>query len=168
MTATCRLGGGRGTSQFGMAATHGALYTSSRKLNQPISQANEISGCQLGNQRRQALSDARRLPSTIGADSWHNSRRLATSRDGPIAPYKRGVTGRTQLRPPALNSKRWRLTCENAMRRRLLLSGWLRLFTAEGDWLRPIRAEVSRPRRRVIAALGRWPDRRRVPVVVPN
>jgi len=50
-----------------------------------------------------------------------------------------------------------------------LLSGWLRLFTADGDWLRPIRAQVCRPRRRrrQQRPLGRWPDRRRVPALLP-
>ena len=44
------------------------------------------------------------------------------------------------------------LTCANAMRGRLLLSGWLRPFTAGGGWLCPIRAQVSRPG--VAAVLG--------------
>jgi len=48
-----------------------------------------------------------------------------------------------------------------------LLSGWLRLFTADGDWLRPIRADVGRPRRHRChqRPLAGWPDRRRVPAV---
>jgi hypothetical protein len=37
-----------------------------------------------------------------------------------------------------------------------LLSGWLRLFTADGDWLRPIRAQVSRPRRRPLSSAVPW------------
>jgi hypothetical protein len=48
---------------------------------------------------------------------------------------------------------------------RLLLSGWLRPFTAGDGWLCPIRAQVSRSRRRRChqRPLGRWPGRRRVP-----
>jgi len=50
---------------------------------------------------------------------------------------------------------------------RLLLSGWLRPFTAGDGWLCPIRAQVGRPRRHRChqRPLAGWPDRRRVPAV---
>ena len=78
-----------------------------------------------------------------------------------------GPQVRTLLRPQGVSSKRRCLTCGNAVGHRLLLSGWLRPFTADGGWLRPIRAQVGRPRRHRChqRPLAGWPDRRRVPAV---
>ena len=56
-----------------------------------ISEANEIPGSQTGSQRRQTSGDTRRLLATINATSWLFRRRQATSRDGSVSPYKRGV-----------------------------------------------------------------------------
>src|SRR5271166_5637172 len=53
------------------------------------------------------------------------------------SPYKRGVTGSNPVAPTRAEQQRWCLTCGNAVGHRHLLSGWLRLFTADADWLRP-------------------------------
>ena len=65
------------------------------------------------------------------------------------------ATGSNPVAPTGAEQQRRCLTCGNAVGHRLLLSGWLRLFTADADWLRPIRAQVSQRHRR------RCPQRRR-------
>jgi hypothetical protein len=57
-----------------------------------------------------------------------------------------GSLVRTQLCPLRSEQQRRCLTCGNTVGHGLLLSGWLRVFTADGGWLRPIRAQVERPR----------------------
>ena len=53
----------------------------------------------MGGQRRQIPGDVgRRLP-TISAASWHFKLRQATSSDGKIVSYKRGVTGSNSVAP---------------------------------------------------------------------
>jgi hypothetical protein len=49
-----------------------------------ISEANEILG-------EPTEADAARLPAAITAFSWHDRLQQATSRDGSVAPYKRGT-----------------------------------------------------------------------------
>jgi len=67
---------------------------------------------------------------------------------GDRPPEKRKVDSSILSLTTSLSSRRQRLTCVNAVRRRLLLSDWLQLMTADDGWLRPIRAQVSRRRPR--------------------
>jgi hypothetical protein len=56
-------------------------------------------GSQTGSQHRQPSSDAGRRPATVGAARCLFRLRQTTSRDGKIAPYKRGVTGSKPVAP---------------------------------------------------------------------
>src|ERR1017187_282680 len=73
---------------------------------------------------------------------------------GDRTPEKRKVGGST---PPLTTTTDLQKTVLHLRKRGeapSLLSGWLRLFTADGGWLRPIRAHVAwRHRRRCPA----WP-----------
>ncbi len=64
-----------------------------------ISYANQNPGSQMGSQRRQIAGDVGRRLATISAASWHFKRRQATSRDGWVASYKRGVTSSYPVEP---------------------------------------------------------------------
>jgi len=54
---------------------------------------------QTKSQRPQTRGVTRPRPATIVAASWHFRRCRATSRDGLVAPYKRGVTGSNPVAP---------------------------------------------------------------------
>jgi len=54
----------------------------------PMTAGSPTLGSQMGSQRRQAVTDARRRLATIGAGRWLIRRRPATVRDGRIAPEK--------------------------------------------------------------------------------
>jgi broad specificity phosphatase PhoE len=73
----------------------------------------------------------------MGGQLW--SRTVSqTARSKPMTalyqpPYKREATGSNPVAPTREEQQRRCLTCGNAVWHRLLLSGWLRLFTADGD-----------------------------------
>src|SRR6478736_623536 len=81
-------------------------HASSRKPVPSISSANEISGSQTGSQRRQTLGDAGRRLATMSSASWLFGRRWATSGDGSVASYKRGVTGSNPVAPTRFGKMR--------------------------------------------------------------
>ena len=147
-----------------------------------ISKTNEIPGSQTGSQRRQTPGDIRRHPATISPDSWVFRRQWVTSRDGRIAPYKRGVTGSNPVAPtrqdPDAGGARTTRDAGTAGRRDLLAvcvdmhqtyqrSGFgpttakfITLISQQGrsrpvTWTGPLRI----PRFRV-AGRGRWPAER--------
>src|SRR5260370_38950316 len=64
-----------------------------------VREANQISGSQTGSQRRQASSDTGRRQATIVPANRHFRRRQPTSRDGSVAPYKRGGAGSNPVGP---------------------------------------------------------------------
>jgi hypothetical protein len=68
-------------------------------LAPPISGANQNVGNQTGSQRRQTAGDAKRRAATMSSAGRHFKRHQATSRDGSVAPYKRGVTGSNPVAP---------------------------------------------------------------------
>jgi hypothetical protein len=53
----------------------------------------------MGSQRRQTPGDTGRCPATITAANWLFRRHLATSCDGTVTSYKRGVTGSNPVAP---------------------------------------------------------------------
>jgi hypothetical protein len=59
----------------------------------------DFRGSQTGSQRRQTLGDVWRRLAAVNPVSWHERRHQATFRDGPMTPYKRGVTGSNPVAP---------------------------------------------------------------------
>ena len=106
-----------------------------------------VPGTTCGNHRANYPRHLRASPGMVFAVQMHEPNRKAGCNPYLIPPYKRGATGSNPVAPTRAEQQRRCPTCGNAVRYRLLLSGWLRLFTADGDWLRPIRAQVGRPRR---------------------